>query len=564
MFMDFDLHAPTGRLALRRDREGITDVVVVDLASGERIAEVPPRFIPQTPLFSPDGARLCTFGNGRVHVHYIESGETEAVVDRPGHHATFASWSPDGRSLTYSAYPLPTAPEKTPRLFRIDLADGASASLDPSGEGGADGFPQWSPSGAKLVFRRTFFDTAKPWRAAGLTDRELRSDRQVPLPDGGSHLASRSSWSPDDRRLLISETARTCSLKIVDVDDLGVAWSVEANGPVHGCFLPGGSQVLGVYEDTLALFEPPSTEPVASLSLAPLSPVRVLLTGPVVAFDQDGAAIYFLGENGVLYRWEADAGCEPVMRDRPRKAAPPHERSDYRFTTRDGLEVPVLRYLPRNANGRAIVHVEGGPSGPIGERDPVVFRLLEEGYEVVRPAYRGTGGYGVEHEQANRGECGRADVLDVVDCGLDWRRRFDASDRPLALAGFSYGGFLAFLALTHAEVGWCCGVTLWGATELMATWQARGLPAGPREREAALRERSPVRRAGDIRSPLLILHGGRDTTATMSDVESIHRSLREAGVPCELVVFEDDTHGLKLSRPEMFRRMLEFLDRYSC
>ena len=129
------------------------------------------------------------------------------------------------------------------------------------------------------------------------------------------------------------------------------------------------------------------------------------------------------------------------MRDRPRKAAPAHERRDYRFTARDGLEIPVQRWLPRNPNGRAVVYVDGGPSGPIGEHDPVVFRLLEEGYEVVRPAYRGKSGYGVEHELANRGECGRADVLDVVDCGLDWRRRFDAADRRLALSGFSYGAF---------------------------------------------------------------------------------------------------------------------------
>ena len=563
MFTDFDLHAPTGRLALRRDREGISDVVVVDLASGERLAEVPPRFMPQTPLFSPDGARLCTFGNGRVNVHSIETGETETVVDRPGHHATFTSWSPDGRSLAYSAYPLPMAPEKAPRLFRVDLADGAFARLDPSDEGSADGFPQWSPSGKTLVFRRTFFNIAKPYRAAVLTDRELRSERQVPLPDGGSHFAGRYCWAQGGRHLLVSEMAQASSLKILDVEDMGVVWSVESETPVHGDFLPGGQRVLGVYDDALELFEPPSTEPVAGLSLTASSPVLALLTGPAVAFDQDGAAIYFLGKDGVLYRWETGAGCEPIMRDRPRKAAPPHERSDYRFTARDGLEIPVQRYVPRGPNGRSIVYVDGGPSGVIGEHDPVVSRLLEEGYEVVRPAYRGKSGYGVEHELANRGECGRADVLDVVDCGLDWRRRFDGADSPLALSGFSYGGFLTFLALTHAEVRWNCGITLWGATELIAPWHARGLPTGPRERENALRERSPVRRAGDVRSPLLILHGGRDTTATTPDVRSIHSSVRDAGVPCELVVFEEDTHMLKLSRPQMFRRMVEFLDRYS-
>ena len=233
------------------------------------------------------------------------------------------------------------------------------------------------------------------------------------------------------------------------------------------------------------------------------------------------------------------------------------------FKARDGLDIPVLRYLPRNPTGRAVVYVDGGPSGEIGEDDPVVFRLLEEGYEVIRPAYRGKGGYGTEHELANRGECGRTDVLDVVDCGLDWRCRFNGKDRPLAVSGFSYGGFLTFLALTHSEVSWTCGITLWGVTELMPLWYSRGLPVNPAERKRAFQERSPVRRAGDIRFPLLILHGGQDTNATTDDVRLIQKSVWKSGHHCELVVFEEDGHGLKLSRSEMLGRMLKFLETHS-
>ena len=77
-----------------------------------------------------------------------------------------------------------------------------------------------------------------------------------------------------------------------------------------------------------------------------------------------------------------------------------------------------------------------------------------------------------------------------------------------------------------------------------------------------MQERSPVRRAGDIRFPLLILHGGRDTTAT-TDVRSIQKSVWKSGHHCELVVFEEDGHGLKLSRPEMLGRMLKFLETHS-
>jgi hypothetical protein len=54
-----------------------------------------------------------------------------------------------------------------------------------------------------------------------------------------------------------------------------------------------------------------------------------------------------------------------------------------------------------------------------------------------------------------------------------------------------------------------------------------------------------------------------DLTASVQHVEAIQASVCGSGLPCELVVFDEDTHMLLLSLPEMFRRMLESLDRYS-
>ena len=158
--------------------------------------------------------------------------------------------------------------------------------------------------------------------------------------------------------------------------------------------------------------------------------------------------------------------------------------------------------------------------------------------------------------RANQGEWGRADVWDVVDCDMDWVSRFDGDSRSFALAGFSYGGFLTFLASTYPEAPWSCAVTLWGATRFLP----RFLTLQAEEWERAASERLPIARADNIRVPLLMLHGARDTMASTEDVESIRNSVRHSGVHCELVVFEEDNHGLYLSRPEMFRHMLEFLD----
>ena len=187
---------------------------------------------------------------------------------------------------------------------------------------------------------------------------------------------------------------------------------------------------------------------------------------------------------------------------------------------------------------------------------PIPLRLLDEGYQLVRPAYRGSAGYGDEHLRANQGEWGRTDVWDIVDCGLDWLSRFDGDSQSLALAGFSYGGFLTFLASTYEEAPWSCAITLYGVTRFLPRFLS--LQADELERAAA--ERSPIARAGDILVPLLMLHGGRDTTSSTEDVESIRDSVLSSGVPCELVVFEEDNHGLYLNRPAMFRHMLGFLD----
>ena len=558
MFRVIDLNLPTSRLALQGLRDRILEIVVVDISTGKRLSCIPQHFLPDTPRFSPDGNLLACSGNGRIILHSMETGETEPIVDLPDLHASFPSWSPDGQYLAFTAYGVGSQRNRPPRIYRVGINDGAIVELEPDREQDADLFPQWSESGGYLSFSRRLHDSLEPRIAVVITDLGLNSQRQVPLPTGVSHLLSRYCWSPDDRQLLITERGETTQLKIFDPSDLSLVWAVELDEPAHGCFDPTGTRIIVVYENTIRIFSPPSVEPIPNLSCESPVPIEITLTGPALAFDRNG--ILFLGTDGVLYRWEFGGACESVMRDEPEKAMPPHERRDYRFKARDGRDIPVHRYIPENSNSRAIVYVDGGPSGAIGEDDPVVNRLIEEGYEVIRPAYRGKSGYGEEHEMANRGECGRADVLDVVDCALDWRRRFDAKDRPLAVSGFSYGGYLTFLALTHTEASWSCGITLWGVTELMPSWHSRGLPADPAEREVALSERSPVRRAGDISFPLLILHGGRDTTATTEDVLSIQHSVKESAIDCELVVFEEDTHNLSLSRREMLDQMLKFLD----
>jgi dipeptidyl aminopeptidase/acylaminoacyl peptidase len=153
-------------------------------------------------------------------------------------------------------------------------------------------------------------------------------------------------------------------------------------------------------------------------------------------------------------------------------------------------------------------------------------------------------------------------VADIVDCGLDWQKRFNKGNVGLAVSGFSYGGYLTFLALTHPEAPWCCGITLWGCTEQPPLVYEMGMPTEEALRKKADIERSPAHQASRIGYPLLILHGARDRTAKETDVWHIAARVKASGVPCELVVFDDDGHGLHLHREEMYAHIFRFLDQH--
>ena len=557
MFRDFDFHPSTGRLVVEGEGEVQARIVVHDLASGECLGEVPERLLALRPRFSPDGEQVFCFGNGRIYRHSLTDDSTETLVDIDGSHAGFSAVSPDAGALAFSAYKVPVDPKNNPpSVFLLDLASGKTEQVA-ADRHSADRFPQWSPTSRSLAFGRGFYGPAGISTGVVLADRTDLGTRQLSAEAGRNQSIGRSCWSHDGAHILATEsfggTTRRLAAYRADTGDR--AWSLEAPGITGGCFDQYRPRVLCTTDESLGLYEFPSGKLVAALQLD--GPPHPALIRPTVAFDPGADVVYFLGQLGRVLRWNvADGTTDVVLEDEQREAVPSYEMEEYWFTARDGRSIPVQMYAPRRPNGRVIVYVQGGPGPAIDPGDPVALRLLDEGYQLIRPAYRGTAGYGDEHARANQGEWGRTDVWDIVDCAIDWVTRFDGDSRSLGLAGFSYGGFLTFLASTYPESPWSCAITLWGATRFLP----RFLTLQTEELERAASERSPIARAGDIRVPLLMLHGGRDTTAATEDVESIRDSVHESGVPRELVVFEEDNHGLYLSRPEMFHHMLEFLD----
>ncbi|MEN4040701.1 MAG: prolyl oligopeptidase family serine peptidase, partial [Anaerolineaceae bacterium] len=373
----------------------------------------------------------------------------------------------------------------------------------------------------------------------------------------------RFSWSPDSSSLLVTlfhEGQK--QVRVVRLKDRLVTWSYTSETILSAAFSPQGDRVLCICSDELLWFTYPDGTLLQRLSLASAASVWKYYTGAQIGFNQRATTVYFVGANSCLYRWNIGGNCECILQDNS-PAKPPFTHEAYRVPSRDGRLIPVQRFIPPHLRLPAILYIHGGPGVAIDPNDPFMLRLLAEGVECVCVAYRGSSGYGQEHEEANRGEYGRADVWDILAAGSDWKKR-TGEDRPLIIAGYSYGGFLTLLSLAQVETPWVGGIAMWPVSGIhrFTLHRQRALPADPAQQALAMVERSPLEQARHIRVPLLLFHGALDTTATIEEMESIQHSIVSWGGVCELVVFDDDTHGLMRHRDEIHARVLSFLNQF--
>jgi dipeptidyl aminopeptidase/acylaminoacyl peptidase len=79
-----------------------------------------------------------------------------------------------------------------------------------------------------------------------------------------------------------------------------------------------------------------------------------------------------------------------------------------------------------------------------------------------------------------------------------------------------------------------------------------------------LREVSPVEQAARIQAPLLLAWGGRDRRVPPQHGERLRDALVKAGLPPEVVVYEDEAHGWRkpANQVDFARRLEVFLAKH--
>lgn len=250
----------------------------------------------------------------------------------------------------------------------------------------------------------------------------------------------------------------------------------------------------------------------------------------------------------------------------------------FEMKARDGL--PLTGYLtrPLHASGATplVVMPHGGPFAVKDEwdYDAETQILAAHGYAVLRVNFRGSSGFGRAFIAKGFRQWGGAMQDDLIDA-TRWAQAQPGIDgAKTCIFGGSYGGYASLMAAALEPGMFRCAVSTAGVTDLNLQWRwgdvhrsaygraylEESLGTDPK----ALHERSPVRFAATMKTPLMLVHGVHDERVPFEHVRRLRAALDAAGIKYEGYFPKNETHGIygEENRREYYTQVLAFLHRY--
>jgi dipeptidyl aminopeptidase/acylaminoacyl peptidase len=525
--------AGTGRILVEMDEGGNERIqlYLMDARAGADLEPFvhDPDHIHRAPHLTRDGSLVAYSSNARTFVDFdvcvkpLEGGD-ERILFAEGGWCEAAGFSPDGRWLAVQRL---TERSGDNDLYLVDVESGERVFVSPHDDEALFGAPAWLGDSSGFFF-------------ATSTGREFADVARYDMATRSWEIVLESEWDkecradPSGRHLLVDENADGYSrLELRDPVTL------ESRGEVP---LPG----------------------------------RGVAVEPVFSRDGRYLAYHFTSplEPGDVWVYDTDS-CETTRATQsPREVSADDFREPalHRFDSFDGESIPVFVY-EADDSAPVVAMIHGGPEGQLRPVfNPLAEYFAQNGYAVVGPNVRGSTGYGKRFEHLDDVYKRLDSVRDLVSLH-DWlgeQDRFD-TDR-VVLFGGSYGGYMVLAGLAFHPDRWTAGIDIVGLSSLVtflentSEWRRafREREYGSLERDREFLESvSPMTHVDQIRAPLFIIHGRNDPRVPVTEAEQLYAVLSAKGIPCELVIYDDEGHGLaKLAnRLDAYPRAIAFLER---
>jgi dipeptidyl aminopeptidase/acylaminoacyl peptidase len=570
-------------------------------------------------------------GDEKAQIWVIDSdgGEAWRLTDTPDPAANPA-WSPDGRRVAFTSRlqsePPPKGPDGKPfqkirkittmkyksngegiiddlhaQVFVVeaDLTKREHAAATQLTRGDfSHGAPAWSPDGRQVAFSAA----RHPGR-----DRDGASDIWVlDVPEAGTRRAAGAprkvtqtrgpalspSWSPDGREIAyVGHTDRRAG-----VTRHNKLWKVAAAGGEPVCLTPDldrncvneaapvwsadGRSVACLVVDAgnTHLYQvAASGDGAPRVALGGLRTVsaahgaggRVVFTASdathpteVLIADEDGSKERVLTAENAAWLESVDLAEPEVLK----------------VVSADGTPVQAWVIRPRGARGPVpcLLNVHGGPKSQYANTFHDEFQVYAgAGYAVVYGNPRGSDGQTEAFATTVRGAWGDKDWADVTAIADAIEGLGFVDQERVGIMGGSYGGFMTSWAVGHTNrFRAACSEravnnihSMVGTSDIGSWFMVQHTGKPPYDDIEPYLRMSPLTYAGQIETPLLILHSENDLRCPIEQGEQLYIALKLRNKPVEFWRFPEDNHemsrsGKPLNRLKRFEVILEWFGRW--
>jgi dipeptidyl aminopeptidase/acylaminoacyl peptidase len=533
------------------------------------------------------GGRGGGGAGGQLMIRNLADGKESLVIRADNHAIGNVNWSPDGKTLVFSDGARTIRHEQTPAysgskiIYTISenvqgetaviAADGTGLKTLGAGFGG--GGRRWLDA-THFVFDRTSPDfkrrTVYVGDLAGGEPKVLHEDVEEkfwsitgdanpggqPSPDGKwiLFLSDRDGWD----HLYVMPAAGGAAVQITKgkFEAWRPQWSPDSTRVAFDANSEGhyGDRQLYV----AAINGNPSTASIAQITSGRGTNIQP-------NWSPDGTRLVYQHtdpqRSADIWMVDAKAAAKPAQLSESMPASIDHaafvEPESVSYKGPDGQTVPAWLFVPkgldRTKKHPAIVWIHGdgvnqGYDGWHVQRNYAVYYsfhqyLLQKGYVVIMPDYRGSIGYGKAWREGVYMDVGGKDAKDawMVTNYLKTLPYVDM-DR-VGVWGLSYGGFFTLIAVTDQPKLFRAAVDVAGVADYAmyyedpyhGGWTASRIGT-PEQNPSVYANASPLSHMDKLERPLLVLHGTSDVNVPyLHSVRLLDKLMKEG--KGELVTF---------------------------
>lgn len=189
--------------------------------------------------------------------------------------------------------------------------------------------------------------------------------------------------------------------------------------------------------------------------------------------------------------------------------------------------------------------------------------LVQQGYIVACVDGRGTGYKGTEYKKSTYLNLGKYEIEDQIAAAKWFGNQSYIDKSRIGIFGWSFGGYMASLALTKGADVFKTGIAVAPVTNwrYYDTVYTERFLRTPQENPKGYDENSPTEYAKLLKGNFMLIHGTADDNVHFQNSMEFAEALIQNNKQFEFMAYPDKNHGIfgGQTRPQLYKKMTDFL-----